>query len=165
MSHDGETEQMLRAMTEVEYAAWLAESIPAYAAAKVESGQWVEESSLELSRKEHEALLPRGLATEDNFLYSIVNASSTPVGMLWFAVKSRGADRMAYVQDVNIIPQHQRQGHAYGAFLALEREVRRLGLVGVGLHVFGHNAGARSLYEKLGFRPTNIVMYKAADDV
>ena len=152
-------------MTDVEYAAWLAETIPAYAAAKVESSQWAEESSLELSRKEHEALLPRGLATEDNFLYSIVNASSTPVGMLWFAVKPSGADRMAYVYDVNILPQHQREGHAHRAFLALEREVRRLGLVGIGLHVFGHNAGARALYEKLGFRPTSIVMYKAAGDV
>ena len=50
--------------------------------------------------------------------------------------------------------------HAARAFLALEEEVRRRGLSGIALHVFGHNDGARALYDKLGFRPTNISMFK-----
>lgn len=28
------------------------------------------------------------------------------------------------------------------------------------LHVFGHNVGAQALYAKLGFRPTNINLFK-----
>ena len=44
---------------------------------------------------------------------------------------------------------------------AAEAEVRRLGLYGIGLHVFGHNSGARLLYERLGYRTTNINMFKS----
>jgi hypothetical protein len=36
----------------------------------------------------------------------------------------------------------------------------QLVVCGVGLHVFGHNAGARALYEALGYQPTNINMFK-----
>jgi ribosomal protein S18 acetylase RimI-like enzyme len=34
---------------------------------------------------------------------------------------------------------------------------------GIALHVFGHNAGARALYEKIGFGVTGITMFKALD--
>jgi hypothetical protein len=43
----------------------------------------------------------------------------------------------------------------------LEQEARRRGMVGIALHVFGHNAGAKQLYEQLGFRATNINMFKS----
>ena len=54
---------VLRPMTEPEYAAWLALTIPGYAADKVASGQWSEEESLELPRKEYAELLPQGLVS------------------------------------------------------------------------------------------------------
>mgnify|MGYP000850246264 CR=1 FL=1 len=56
----------LRPMAEPEYAEFAAQAIPAYAADKVASGQWAAEVALELSRKEHEELLPQGLRTPDN---------------------------------------------------------------------------------------------------
>ena len=80
--------------------------------------------------------------------------------MLWFAVKSQFESRIAYVFDVEIHPERRREGHAYRAFLALEAEVRNLGMSGIALHVFGHNTGAQALYAKLGFRPTNISLFK-----
>jgi len=79
---------------------------------------------------------------------------------LWFAVQTKFNARIAYVFDVSVRPERQREGHAYRAFLALEDEVRRRGLSGIALHVFGHNPGAQALYAKLGYRPTNINMYK-----
>ncbi len=148
-------------MTESEYSAWQAETIPAYAADKVASGQWTKDESLELSRKEHQELLPQGRETKDNYLYSIVDSESAPVGMLWFAVKTKFSAKVAYVFDIGVRPQWQRQGHAHRAFLALDEEVRRLGLSGIALHVFGHNTSARALYDRLGFRATNISLYKA----
>jgi ribosomal protein S18 acetylase RimI-like enzyme len=68
---------------------------------------------------------------------------------------------VAYVYEVLVHPEHRRQGHARRAFMLLEQEVRQRGLAGIALHVFGHNAGARHLYERLGFRTTNINMLKA----
>lgn len=152
---------MLRPMTASEYATWLAAKIPDYAADKVASGQWAQEASLELSKKEYGELLPQGLATPDNHLYTIVDARSAAVGVLWFAIKTKFNDRIAYVFDVTILPERQREGHATRALLALEDEVRKLGLSGIALHVFGANTGARALYAKLGFQPTNISLFKA----
>jgi len=151
---------VLRAMTEPEYSAWLAETIPAYAADKVASGQWTEEASLALSKTEYAELLPQGLATSDNHLFSIVDGQAVAVGVLWFAVKTKFNARIAYVFDITVRPDRQRQGHAYRALLALESEVRSLGLSGIALHVFGHNIAAQALYAKLGFQPTNISLFK-----
>ena len=150
----------LRPMTGPEYAAWLAASVPAYAADKVAAGQWAEAESLELARQDYATSLPHGLATPDNHLFTIEDDESRPVGMLWFAVTARAGSRIAYVYDVSIVPDRQREGHAYRAFLALEKEVERLGLAGIALHVFGHNVGAQALYARLGFRPTNINLFK-----
>lgn len=151
---------MLRPMTDAEFTAWLAQAIPAYAADKVASGQWSQDVSLELSTQEHTELLPQGLATPDNHLFTIVDAESAPVGMLWFAVKTKFNARTAYVYDVSVVPERQREGHAWRAFTALEDEVRALGLSGIALHVFGHNTGAQALYAKLGYEPTNISLFK-----
>ena len=162
MSERPETIAMpvLRPMTQAEYVEWRQQAIPAYAADKVTSGQWSEGESLQLSRKEHEELLPQGLATPDNFLFTIEDSDSKPVGVLWFAVKMRFNARVAYVYDIEVWSHQRRKGHAYRAFCALEQEVRRLGLTGIALHVFGHNAEAQALYARLGFQPTNINLFK-----
>ena len=150
----------LRPMTALEYADWVERSTTGYAADKVASGQWTPEESLELSRKEVAELLPLGLETPGNYLFTVVDSRADPVGVLWFAVKKKFGADIAYVFDVGIHPERQREGHAARAFLALEDEVRRLGLSGIALHVFGHNDAARALYARLGFRPTNISLFK-----
>lgn len=151
---------VLRPMTQAEYVEWIKQTIPAYAADKVASGQWSEDESLQLSKRNLEELLPQGLTTPDNFLYTIEDSDSRPVGVLWFAVTTRFNSRVAYVYDIEVWPHQRRKGHAYRAICALEQEARGLGLSGIALHVFGHNAEAQSLYAKLGFRPTNINLFK-----
>lgn len=150
----------LRPMTEAEYAGWLERKIPAYAADKVASGQWTEAESLEKSRREYAELLPEGPATPENHLHSIVDDDGRVVGALWFAMKRKFDARIAYVFDVEIDADQRRRGHALRAFEALDREAVALGLTGVALHVFGHNTEARALYERLGYEPTNISLYK-----
>jgi ribosomal protein S18 acetylase RimI-like enzyme len=147
-------------MTETEYAAWLEAAIPAYASDKVDSGQWSEEDSLERSQMEFAELLPQGLATPDNFLFTITDLQAAAVGVLWFAVRTRFDARVANVFDITVWPERRREGHAFRAFVALEDQVRALGLSGIALHVFGHNKGAQALYAKLGFQPTNISLFK-----
>ena len=147
-------------MTEPEFAAWLAQAIPAYAADKVASGQRSLQDSLALSAKEHDELLPQGLATPDNHLFMIVDANNVAVGMLWFAVQPKFEARVAYVYDIEVLPERRREGHAHRAFVALEDEARKLSLSGIALHVFGHNQAARALYASLGFEPTNISLFK-----
>lgn len=150
----------LRPMTETEYTAWAAETVPAFAQDKVASGQWTAEEALERSAREYRELLPQGLQSADNFLYTIVDEDGQAVGMLWFAVQTRSGRRIAYVYDVAVRPGRQRQGHAQRALRALEAQALQLGLTGIALHVFGHNRGAQALYARLGFEPTNIQLFK-----
>lgn len=150
----------LRPLTPAEYAEWVEQSAVGYALDKVASGQWTADTSLELARKELGELLPLGLETPGNHMFAIVDREAVAVGMLWFGVKKKFGNDIAYVFDVSVRPERQREGHAARAFLALEEMIRRRGLAGIALHVFGHNAGARALYAKLGFEPTNISMFK-----
>ncbi len=152
--------QVLRTMTLAEFDAWRAAAIPAYAADKVASGQWAADQALQLSAGEYEELLPQGLQTPDNHLYTVLDNAALPVGMLWFAIKTKFNARIAYVFDVGIDENRQRQGYASQAFVALEAEVQKLGLAGIALHVFGHNTAAQALYAKLGYQPTNVSLYK-----
>jgi ribosomal protein S18 acetylase RimI-like enzyme len=151
---------VLRPISEDEYAAWLATVIPAYAADKVATGQWAAGTSLELSRQAFAELLPQGPRTADHRLYTILGTDGAPVGTLWIAIQTRGEQRVAYVYDVVIGPEHRRRGHAERAFEALGQEATSLGLAGIALHVFGHNLAAQALYAKLGFIATNINLFK-----
>ncbi len=151
----------LAPMTPAEYAAWREESIPNYARDKVAAGQWSAAESLEKSRAEVDGLLPLGLATPGHHLWAIRDAAhAESVGSLWVAEQRLGPRRIAYVFDFGVKPAHRRQGHARRAFLALEEKVRALDVDGISLHVFGHNAAARALYESLGYAAVNITMFK-----
>ena len=150
----------LRTMSQSEYDLWLAESIAGYAKEKVASGQWSRERSLQLSRQEYAALLPRGLATPENHLFTITDDQGEPVGMLWYAVTTQFEKPVAYIYDVVVLDHRRREGHALADLQLLEQEAQQRGLTGISLHVFGHNTGARALYEKLGYGPTSISLFK-----
>ena len=85
------------------------------------------------------------------------------LGVLWVAIQKRAEKRVAYVYDIYVDPAHRRLGHATGALLALVHKANDLQFSGIALHVFGHNAGAQALYEKLGFVVTGITMFKSLD--
>jgi ribosomal protein S18 acetylase RimI-like enzyme len=107
------------------------------------------------------SLLPAGQATPGHHFRVIEDASGQTVGLIWFAAEEQGGQKIAYVYDIRIFPEARRKGHARRAFRALEGLVQELGLAGIGLHVFGHNAAAHALYVELGYRPTGINLFKA----
>jgi RimJ/RimL family protein N-acetyltransferase len=149
-------------MDEAEFRAYLAWSIADYAQEHIRTGHWSPEEGLQRAEQQFRELLPDGLASPDQYLFSIQDTvSGEKVGMLWFAVQTRGGKPGAFVYDVKIEEQFRRHGYGEQAFLALEEKVRALELDTIGLHVFGHNHAARALYEKLGYVPTNINMSKA----
>lgn len=147
-------------MTQSEFDAWLARAIVEYAQEHVVDGRWSEDEAVEKSRAEHEQLLPQGLATPDHHLWSIVRANDRErVGILWVNVRDKPRPH-AFVYNLEVFPDFRRQGFAEAAMRQFEVEARRMGAETIRLHVFGHNAAARPLYEKLGYTPTNIVMAK-----
>lgn len=151
---------VLRKITDAEYDAWFDAAVPAYAEDKIVSGAWPAEGALQRSRREHTELLPHGPATVGHNILSILNEAGATVGALWFASEERGTQPVAYVYNIWVHPQHRRKGYATRALLALDELARSQGLVGVSLHVFGHNLAAQALYAKLGFRPSHFNLFK-----
>jgi ribosomal protein S18 acetylase RimI-like enzyme len=148
--------------TELDFHAWLVQAIPAFALSNVEDGHWSLAESIEKSKEAHAALLPQALATPGQFFVHLHDAASGErVGTLWWAEAPKGGVLEAYVYNIEIDEPARRRGHARAAFLELERVAREHGVRQLGLHVFGHNGGARRLYESLGFEPTSITMRKA----
>jgi ribosomal protein S18 acetylase RimI-like enzyme len=147
----------LKSMSEVDFRAYLEVLIPDYAQEHVSGGRWTAEEALAASRAEIEKLLPGGLATKDHYLYNVMaDGEAQPVGLLWLAVEKG----KAFIYDIVIHDSFRRRGYATQSLLALEEKVRQLGLNTVSLHVFGHNQGARALYQKLGYTETNVQMTK-----
>lgn len=148
-------------MTDEAFARFNEAAIADYADENVASGRWPTEGALERSRQEHERLLPQGLATPNQHLFTIRDdALDAEVGVLWLSVTEHPGSRSGFIYDVAIDPPHRRRGHARAAFVALEAVARELGLDDIGLHVFAHNEAAQALYRALGYQTTGINMRK-----
>ena len=147
------------------YAAWVEASVHGYAELNIASGRWPPEGAIERSWAEFERLLPQGLATPDQHICEIWSADGAQaVGALWIALQRHPAGIGAYVFDIEVLPAHRRQGHARRAFAALEPFAAALGATTIGLHVHAHNAGARALYESLGYGVTGLNMQKTLNE-
>jgi RimJ/RimL family protein N-acetyltransferase len=151
----------LEPMTSEELRAYLERSIPEYAQDHVASGRWRAEDAVARSRAEHDELLPNGVATPDHYLRTVWDAEGkVRVGEVWYALQRQEGSPQLFVYWIGIDEAHRRNGYASEVLREVEREARRLGASRVALHVFGGNAGARALYERLGFVTTNVLMAK-----
>lgn len=148
-------------MTAAEYQPYLDMSVREYAEEKVQAGNWQPEEALERSAKEFQQLLPEGVATRDQYLYTIEDATlGKKVGMIWLARLMQGTKPVMFIYDFRIDETHRRKGYGEQAMLAAEVQAKALGYDTIALHVFGFNHAARALYEKLGYQITNINMAK-----
>jgi ribosomal protein S18 acetylase RimI-like enzyme len=149
----------LRPMQAAAYPEYLESAICGYAQDNVSARRWPQVGAIERSREDFESLLPRGLDTPDNFLFEILDHKNGPtVGYFWYKLERKYGACSAYVYDLEVRPEHRRQGHAWRALKALELLAAEAGATSIGLNVFANNAAARALYRKLGYRPTNINM-------
>jgi len=108
--------------------------------------------------KEFNKLLPEGVKSKGNFIYSIFHDQQR-VGMIWLAHPYKEDE--GYIYDFNILDNYQ--GHGYGkeAMKEIEKIAKKLGMTKIELHVFGQNQVARNLYEKMGYEITNVIMAKS----
>jgi len=148
-------------MTAPELQKFLESSIPEYAQDWVRSGRWKPEDALERSREEHAQLLPQGVETPDQYLRTVwEEAGGERVGEVWYGLQRQEGWDQLFLYWIGIRPEHRRRGYAADVLREVESEARRLGAVRLGLHVFAENAGARALYERIGFVTTNLLMAK-----
>jgi ribosomal protein S18 acetylase RimI-like enzyme len=154
----------LEPMDEPTYQAWRDTTVREYAQEKVESGNWPAEGAVARSEGEFAHLLPDGRSTAEHQIRSMVNETGERVGYAWFVAEDRPFGRVIFIYDIAVDPAHRRKGHARSALREIEAYAREHGCVGVQLHVFGGNTGARRLYQRAGYVETDVTMIKRVDD-
>jgi GNAT superfamily N-acetyltransferase len=150
----------LEPMDEATYAAWLETTIREYAQEKVEAGNWLAADAQHRSERDFADLLPEGRATAGHELRVMIDSDAESVGYAWWVPREQPFGRVAYIYDIAVHPEHRRKGYAQAALTQIEAYARERGMVGVELHVFGWNVGARQLYLRSGYVETNVTMLK-----
>ena len=147
-------EVRLVAMTEDEYRPWQAEVEAHYAQSLARSGR-SEQEAARVAAETYARLLPAGFATPDQHFWYAYDGDRR-VGFLWITV----GQGTAMVHNVAVEAGLRRRGYGRAIMLAAEAWCREHGLTRIGLNVFAYNAGARALYEQLGFAETVRTMAK-----
>jgi RimJ/RimL family protein N-acetyltransferase len=151
----------LTGLPEEHFPAYRARLAKDYARDKVAAGVWSPEEAPRRAEADLDGTLPEGVNTRDHFLYEVRDAStSEEVGVLWLGIRKEESGPLVWIYDLEIFEGFRRKGYATRTLEAAEKEAMELGIDRVELHVFGHNAPARALYEKAGYTPASIVMVK-----
>ena len=138
----------LEPMTEDQYKPWRAEAEARYARSVAASGRSAR-AAARTAADTYAQLLPDEYTTPDHHFWYAYDGDRR-VGLLWIKVNHD----TAFVHNVAVEPGLRRRGYGRAIMLAAERWCHDNALTRIGLHVFAHNAGARSLYEQLGFTET-----------
>jgi len=150
----------LEPMTREQYDAYRATSEISYADEIRDSGSMPESEAREKAAADFARLLPDGLDSEGHRFWTAYDGDEA-VGMLWLKLTDTSAGVTAFGYDFSVREDLRRKGYGRALMQAAEVECREHGVVSVGLNVFGHNLGAQSLYEQMGFEVTSIQMSKS----
>ena len=149
----------LEPMTAAQFEAWLEGSIRSFAEDLANAtGQPLRDTSAR-ARQQFAEWLPAGVATENTWLMTIVDATGAEVGALWLGPHPQRAE-VAFGYDIEINPEHRGRGLGRAAMLAAEQLARQAGFTELALNVFGFNDPARRLYDSLGYRVVSTQMTK-----
>ena len=148
----------LQKMTVKEFSDYSQKTIQAYAKEKQQTEHIPLSEAIKNAEAEYQHLLPLGLATKENYLYTIQDDDKVK-GRIWLATY-RGNPEIAFIYDILIYPTFQNQGLGTKAIILAEKEMKKHGYKFLQLHVFGNNPRAIHVYEKLGLKATDIIMQK-----
>jgi len=120
-------------MTEEEFAEYLATAVELYAQAHIQAGDCDASEALELARADYATLLPEGLSSRGQYLYSVLDeASDARVGMIWVALKERGGKKSAFIYDFAIREEHRNKGYGAQTLSKVDRIVGKMGASRIG---------------------------------
>jgi ribosomal protein S18 acetylase RimI-like enzyme len=150
----------LAAMTQVEFDRYMETAVEDYAQSRFKCGDCAIEEARAHAADDYKDLLPQGLDTPRQHVFSVLSAEGEMVGMLWLAMRERYATKTAYIYDIRIDEAHRGKGHAAAALAAAESIASSMGAVRISLNVMSWNHTARRLYERSGYGIVGIGMSK-----
>ncbi len=145
----------LKVLTKKEFDKYVVHSVSNYEKELIKMGH-TESQAKQESKATFDRILPKGMDTEGH-IFNYAYDNEELIGFIWYGF--RGKDN-AFIYDFEIVEEKRRQGYGRKVMLACEQEAKEKGAKVMGLHVFGHNKGARALYESLNYYPTSIQMKK-----
>jgi ribosomal protein S18 acetylase RimI-like enzyme len=155
---------VLRPMIEAELEGYRGQVAAEFAQGKMQSEGLSLDKARQVAEQSLARLLPQGLSSENQHLFTLRDAETGErVGVLWIAIQERGPKKVVWIYDLAVEQAFRGRGYGESALQLVEEEARGRGLDRVELHVFGHNHGARRLYERVGYLPTSITMGKDLD--
>ncbi|WP_406046481.1 GNAT family N-acetyltransferase [Micromonospora sp. NBC_00898] len=103
---------------------------------------------------------PAGRAGDEGHRLWTVYDGDDEVRMLWLHLEQKSDGPHAFGYDFEVREELRRKGYGRAIMQTAEQVCRELGVVSVGLSVFGFNLGARALYEQMGYEVAAIKMRK-----
>lgn len=151
-------------MTDEEYAEFRERNEVSYATEIAASRAVPLAEARRLASDDHDRLLPEGLRTPGHHLWTAY-AGDHPVGDLWLHLEEKPDGLHAFGYAFEVREELRRRGYGRAMTVEAEQKCRELGVVALGLTVFGPNLAARNLYEDLGFEVTVLQMRKRLSPV
>lgn len=104
-------------------------------------------------------ILKDGLATQGHFMFDVVEKKNgETVGYIWFNVEKD--KKRAFLYDILIHKPYRGKGYGRKTLRLLEATLRDMDIKQLGLHVFGDNTVAISLYKMQGYYTASFNMQK-----
>jgi ribosomal protein S18 acetylase RimI-like enzyme len=148
----------LRPMTPEEFTTFRAEGLEDYAHERARNlNHPIEEERAEATRQ-YDHLLPDGVGSPGQRLWSVLDGAGAVVGSLWVALKD-GATH-AFIYYIVINADQRGKGYGKATLDALDATLKPLGVTHIGLNVFADNPIAQRLYARQGYTITNYSMQK-----
>ncbi|MDQ0148994.1 GNAT family N-acetyltransferase [Eubacterium multiforme] len=145
----------LLSMNEKELKVYLEHIIKIYASEKVEAKNWNEEEAEEKSREQIMKTLEKGINEENQYLF-VINYNDNFAGYVWIEIyKDEGM-----INDIWIKEDLRGIGLGKKTMKLIEEKFKEFNVNKILLHVFYHNKYAIKLYEDLGYKISNLYMYK-----
>ena len=110
------------------------------------------EEAMQITNKEYDTLLPDGLQSKNQYLYTIENNENENIGIMWFSSQSNHGDNELFLCDVEVNKEYRGKGYGRESMDLLESKVKEFNINTISLHVFLHNKIAYSLYNKIGYK-------------
>lgn len=150
------TDTRLVAMPADRLPGWLDTTMAEYVESRMLAGETREQAEANKQRS-LDTWFPGGTPLDGHHVWDVVDGADTVVGYLWIGPFAPDSPDW-WVFNVEIDEAHRRQGHARRALEAGHRVAKDEGATSIGLNVFGYNAGAQELYERLGYGVTAVQM-------
>jgi ribosomal protein S18 acetylase RimI-like enzyme len=147
-----------RPMTEDEFAAFKAFMSVEYEQDVARGMGLPVEEVRERAQQQLESLMKDGLSSQEHLYWKVVAPEGGVVGDLWVMLQPR---RQSFIYYIGINEAQRGKGYGEETMRHLEDEMRSRGVTHIALNVFGDNAVARRLYERVGYQTAAIYMNKA----